>query len=164
MGDFSTQHANSDPYMRDNDTHVSNMQNYFNALDWALDLWEINNVRKPDEWTPYLMGYDGRLDQYEEGVDRFSRGPIENPTEILSVNNQRQRFMIWSYIDESRSRALGQTANGEFNDWNLHDDFSAGGMGYDDQHYSHSREFRSHIADEWRFWERVFDTCQFQNP
>jgi len=164
MGHFSTGDANSDPYMRDNDTHVSNMQNYFNAQDWALDLWEINNVRKPDEWTPYLFGYDGRLDQYQEGVDRFSRGPISNPTEILSVNNQRQRFMIWAYDAESRSRALGQTENGEFSDWNLELSPAQGGMGYDDQHYSHSREFRSHVADEWEFWKRVFGTCQFEKP
>ncbi len=37
-------------------------------------------------------------------------------------------------------------------------------MGYDGQHYSHSREFRSHIADEWLFWERVFDDGQFVAP
>lgn len=164
MGHFSTGDTNSNPYMTDNDTRVSNMQNFFNAQDWALDLWEINNVRKPDNWAPYLFGYSGSKDHYQEGTDRFTRGSIDNPTEILSVNNQRQRFMIWSYDAESRSRALGQTTNPEFNGWNLHDDPGAGGMGYDGQHYSHSREFRSNIADEWNFWNRVFSTCLFQHP
>lgn len=159
MGHFSTGDGNSNPHMTDNDTHVSNMQNYFNPDDWALDWWEVNNVLKPDGLTPYLFGYDGSEDHYQEGTDQFSRGPIDNPYEVLSVTNQRQRYMIFSYCDESRSRALGQTANAEFNDWDLQ-----ANMGYDDQHYSHSREFRSNIADEWDFWFRVFGTCQFQSP
>ncbi len=164
MGHFSTGDANSSPHMTDNDTHVSNMQNFYNAVDWALDFWEINNVLKPDGLTPYLFGYDGSEDHYQEGTDQFSRGPIDNPYEVLSVTDQRQRYMIFSYCDESRSRALGQTENGEFQDWNLHAPVGQGGMGYDGQHYSHSREFRSHIADEWTFWETVFGTCQFQSP
>ena len=106
MGHFSTGDANSNPHMANNDAHVNNMQNYFNPDDWALERWEINNVLKPDDWTPYLFGYDGSEDHYQEGTDRFSRGPIDNPYEVLSVSNQRQRYMIFSYCDESRSRAF----------------------------------------------------------
>jgi hypothetical protein len=69
-----------------------------------------------------------------------------------------------AYDAESRSRALGQTVNAEFNGWNLYDDLHDGGMGYDGQHYAHSREFRSNIAAEWNFWVRVFDDCEFQHP
>jgi hypothetical protein len=35
-------------------------------------------------------------------------------------------------------------------------------MGYDGQHYSHSREFRSNIAAERKFWKRVMETSGFQ--
>lgn len=163
MGHFSTGDTNSNPYMTDNDTHVSNMQNYYNGVDWALEWWEINNVLKPDGLT-YLFGYYGSEDHYQEGTDQFSRGPLDDPYEILSVTNQRQRYMIFSYCDESRSRALGQTTNSEFACWNLELPVDQGGMGYNHQRYSHSREFRSNIADEWDFWFRVFETCQFQDP
>ena len=70
--------------------------------------------------------------------------------------------MIFSYDVESRSQALGQAGNGKFNSWNLQDPLDAGGMGYNNQHYSHSREFRSNIVAERKFWENVFDKCKFQ--
>ena len=159
FGHYHSGDANTSPYFANNDTRVGNMANYYNHLDWALNLWEMNNIMKPDGITRYLFGYVGREVMYEEGVDRFSRGSIDNPYEVLSVTNARQRFMILAYCAESRSKALGQTPNDQFVDWDL-----ASNMGYDDQHYSHSREFRSHVADEWLFWERVFDDAQFVTP
>lgn len=159
MGYFPTGDTNSGPYILTENIRVSNMHNYFNPDDWALAWWEVNNVLKPDGLTPYLFGYFGSKDCYREGVDRFSRGPLINPYEVLSVTNQRQCFMIFSYCAESRSRALGQTENGELTGWDLQTN-----LRYDDRHYSHSRQFRSDIANEWNFWFQVFRTCNFRVP
>jgi hypothetical protein len=68
---------------------------------------------------------------------------------------------IFSYCAESRSRALGQAASGVagFTGWNLYT-----AMGYDDHHYSHSREFRSNVAAESAFWRKVSEDCMFTKP
>ncbi len=97
FGHYHSGDANTVPYFADNDTRVGNMANYYNPLDWALNLWEMNNIMKPAGLTPYLFGYAGRETVYEEGVGRFSRGPIDDPYEVLSVTDARQRFMIFAY-------------------------------------------------------------------
>jgi len=157
-GHYHSGTQEADPYLNANQNNVGNMVNYYNQNDWALFRWELNNVLKPDGLTPYLYGYAGRADQYEEGVDRFSRGPIENPTEILSVDDERQKYQIFSYCSESRVKALGQvTLGGGFSTWNL----ATSSLQYNDEHYSHSREFRSNIADEWDYWSSVMQDCDF---
>ena len=67
--------------------------------------------------------------------------------------------MIFSYCAESRSKALGQAIWGVdgFTGWDLNYRF-----GHDRTHYAHSREFRSNVADEWGFWDRVFRDCEFR--
>ena len=63
------------------------------------------------------------------------------------------RFQIFSYITQSRSLALGQSAmpaNGVFGaSHNLQS------FGYDGAHYSHSREFRSDIVRERGVWKLI---------
>jgi len=148
----------ADPYLNINQYKAGNLRNYYNPNDWALVKWELNNVLKPDGLTPYLYGYTGRTDQYEEGIDRFSRGLISDPFEILSVDNEYQKYQIFAYCDESRVKALGQVdLEGGFSTWNLADS----DLHYDNQHYSHSREFRSNIADEWEYWYSVMLDCNF---
>lgn len=163
MGYFATGDTNSYPYLLRNKANVSNMRNYYNDVDWALQWWELNNVLKPDGLTPYLFGYRGSTDRYREGLDQFARGATVDPYEVLSVADARQRYMIFSYCAESRSRALGQAESSMFAGWHLRLPTQQGGMGYDWQHYSHSRQFRSTIADEWPFWSRVFKDCEFEN-
>jgi len=156
FGHYYSGEASTSPYHAQNDMHVSRMLNYFNEQDWALDLWEMNNVMKPDSFNPYFFDYNGREDQYQEGVDSFYRGPVEAPLEVLSLANQRHRYQVFSYIAESRSKALGQARSSEFIDVNLATEF-----GFDGQHYSHSREFRSYISAEWDFWARIMSDCFF---
>lgn len=62
---------------------------------------------------------------------------------------------IFSYCAESRASALGvQTQVNGFNLFNLH------GLGYDDAHYSHSRQFRSNIVDEQDYWKQVMEDAK----
>jgi hypothetical protein len=155
IGHFTSGQSETVPYLTYAVPHVQNMQNWFNGVDWALDHWEANNVLKPDGALGYLFSYIGRKDIYREGQDCFFGGPkIEDVP--LSLMDLDERYMIFAYAVESRSRALGQTGNNKFNNWNLET-----GIGYDDQHYSHSREFRSNIVDEWNFWREVMKTCVF---
>lgn len=64
------------------------------------------------------------------------------------------RYTIFAYAAESRSRALGAveipTSNIFTNQVNLQESF-----GYDEQLYSHSRQFRSNVVDEWGYWQAV---------
>jgi len=156
IGHAYTGDADSRPYLVENSAYVVNLQNWYNPDDWALDKWEMNNITKPDNLTGYRFRYEGAKDSYYEGVDHFFGGPNTDTTPLV-VTDQTQRRMIFAYAMESRSKALGQTANGDFNNWNLKT-----AMGYDKQHYSHSREFRSDIISEHTFWETVFTTCGFQ--
>ncbi|MGD9873839.1 MAG: tetratricopeptide repeat protein [Kiritimatiellia bacterium] len=157
-GYYPTGMHGTDPYLNGNQSNVLNLWNYYNVNDWALVRWELNNVLKPDGAAPYLYGYMGRTSQYEEGVDRFARGPIDNPTEILSVDNERQNYQIFAYCVESRVKALGQvTLGGGFSTWDL----ATSSLRYNDEHYSHSREFRSNVADEWSYWSAIMQNCDF---
>lgn len=83
--------------------------------------------------------------------DRFyydSLLPFDERTLVIPAN----RFEIFAQIVESRSRALGteSAVNGFGIHRNLED------WGYNAAHYSHSREFRSNVADEWLFWRTFF--------
>lgn len=143
-------------YLVGNASKVTKRVNYYNRLDWALAKWELNNAWKPDGLTPYLFGYTGSKTSYQEGVDRFFRGPIDDPIQVFSVSVPRECLTMFSYIAESRSLALGQESNSEFGSWDLEDT-----MLYDNKHYSHSKEFRSTIPEQWNFWKQVLSDCDF---
>lgn len=156
IGHAYTGDAGSRPYLVENSACVGNLQNWYNPDDWVLRMWEMNNITKPDNLDGYRFRYEGAKDSYYEGVDHFFGGPNTGATPLV-VTDQTQRRMIFAYAMESRSKALGQTVNGAFNNWDLEN-----GMGYNNEHYSHSREFRSDILAEHTFWARVFSTCGFQ--
>lgn len=158
MGKFRARWDNNvqiiEPYF-ENNNNVANLKNWYNATDWALDLWEKNNVFKPDNFGwGYGFGYSGTVyGLYAENFDRFYRDG-----NTLRLTQETERFMIFSHAAESRSRALGQIPKSGFENWDLKAD-----MHYDARHYSHSREFRSNVVDEWGFWNKVFDACGFNN-
>ncbi|MDD2600814.1 MAG: hypothetical protein PHO37_16600, partial [Kiritimatiellae bacterium] len=152
------------PYMSGMQGRVDNLYNYYNFKDWALAHWELNNNFKPDEYAPYYFDYHGSIVQYDEvnGDDCFYKYHSQDKRrEKYSIMNENERFKIFSYIAESRSGALGQINHiggvSGFISFDLNDK-----LGYDAQHYSHSRQFRSHIADEWKYWEQVVLNCKFK--
>jgi len=157
-GHFHSGDTSANPFLDENNRNIARMFNYFNPEDWALDLWEQNNVMKPDGFAPYLFGYTGRKNFYEEGVDLFFRGAADAPTQIFSVFVQRELYQVFSYIVESPSVALGQAHNNEFAGWNLENE-----LNYDGEHYSHSREFRSHLPEQWGFWSQLMEDGLFDS-
>jgi hypothetical protein len=161
MGHFASGDSSTQPYMFRFVWRASRRFNYHNFDDYALKSWEINNNIKPDNLV-YQFNYHGSTTSYDEsnGEDYFYRGILLQHVK-LRTGYERDRHQIFSYCAESRSRALGQAASGVagFTGWNLYT-----AMGYDDHHYSHSREFRSNVAAESAFWRKVSEDCMFTKP
>lgn len=163
MGHFCFGAAPDSEYFMGMGAKVANIINYYNPLDWALDIWQINNAHKPD--GVYGFEYVGSASSYFPGPlggpppserDWFARrwgvAPFAGVQEYRpDVGVERQ--VIFSYIAESRSVATGQIYLGKAvkGNWglNLH-------YGYDDEHYSHSRQFRSNLVSEHEFWRKLF--------
>ncbi len=99
--------------------------------------------------------YQGDLNAYAPPTDRFYKDDDSiGGTRTLSFPNNR--FEIFARCAQSRSRALGAVdvdVTG-FTSRDLHID-GDWGLHYDEQHYSHSREFRSNIINEWTYWKSV---------
>lgn len=156
MGHFATNGmAHADSYMSGVlSAKTSKTINCVNPDDYALDRWSYNNNLKPDGAVPYHFQYSGSLTNYTEGADEFYRQSViyVSPHQTQHLMDETERYRIFAYCAESRSRALGQLVNGitGFTSWNFKEQ-----MGYDDQHYSHSREFRSNVAAERVFWLKV---------
>jgi hypothetical protein len=148
---YSSGLSNDAPYLAVNSNHAGAMSTYFNMDDYALGWWETGNEMKPDVNYWYTEG-DANVDSYAPASgDRFYYDSIL-PSDERTMTIPTNRFEIFARIVESRSRALGREASvaGFGTARDLHS------WGYDNQHYSHSREFRSNVADEWSFWDAFF--------
>ena len=129
---------------------------YFNPEDYALGWWETGNEMKPDLNYYYTEG-DSNVDSYAPASgDRFYYDSLL-PFDERTMTIPDDRFETFARIVESRSRALGcePSVSGFGTARNLQN------WGYNNQHYSHSREFRSNVATENPFWDRFFRDAQF---
>jgi len=133
------------------------MYRYYNTADMALGLWEWGNMVKPDGDGFFNYFYNGNVDEYLQGRDRFFK--IENPDDNTQRNLifEQDRYEIFAFCAESRAKAVGAIGGDNritgFNGFNLSDE----PLNYDDLHYSHSRQFRSNIIAEWPFWFKVYN-------
>lgn len=137
-------------YLASNPSKAGKLVQYFNAKDWALGWWETDNQMKPDLNYDYHEG-DADVDSYAPGLgDRFYYDSVL-PYDERTLTFPADRFEIFARCAESRSQALGRVSSvsGFSRCQNLED------YGYDHQHYSHSRQFRSNIVDEWPYWAAV---------
>jgi hypothetical protein len=156
--------------MKDN-VLKTNLVNFSNPLDWALRSWKVSNITRPNSYSGYVYHEgDKTLDTYlPDKGDAFEKGVYKIDDEgqayiddrkPLSLDRANQRYKIFSQCSESRSLTLGQT-NQNIKGFSENFDLSTN-VGYTDQHYSHSREFRSNIIDESVFWKKVFDILSNQ--
>jgi len=78
---------------------------------------------------------------------------------ILDIGKPLEQYEIFSYCAESRARALGAliTTPPNFQDFSL-----KFWLGYDGKRYSHSRQFKSNIVDEWKYWQQFVKDCDFE--
>jgi hypothetical protein len=139
------------PYLAANSSHAGAMVTYFNTNDYALGWWETGNEMKPDINYWYTEG-DANVTSYAPASgDRFYYDSLL-PFDERTMTIPDDRFETFARIVESRSRTLGREPSvaGFGTARNLKD------WGYNEQHYSHSREFRSNVANEWSFWDTFF--------
>jgi hypothetical protein len=161
---FTSDTVNSpgDPYFADNISSIDNIYNLFNKYDYALSFyrWPLNNVWKPagsPEARGYTFGYVGQKESYQESAgDKFYFEPSGVEKKLsLSSETDGDRYKIFSYIAESRVKALGAQSVISIKNYDLHK------LNFDYKHYSHSRQFRSNIVSENRYWEKILGICRF---
>jgi hypothetical protein len=142
------------PYFKGNDSKVFNMiVRYYNNKDFALKYWDANNSSKPDDLTSgyhYQEG-DGKPDTYNPGGGDlfYFKTSLASWRRLYFLAD---RFEIFARCLQARTRALG-TINEHVDQFTMEHNLKD--WGYDDMHYSHSREFRSDIVREWPFWKAV---------
>ena len=139
-------------YFSENHTKVpeGQMFNYFNLRDWALGWWVTGNRNKPNELGYHYSDMDGNINTYRpQELDPYSGDCFYQNNRVLTLPSDK--FKIFARCVQSRSYALGalETVKG-FLGVDLASTFH-----YDDQHYSHSKEFRSNVGAEKPFWSRV---------
>jgi len=159
-GHFSTGQPPDTPYFADIQLHVcpGSMFNFYNGVDFALTgkRWELNNSLKPTNSPPYLFGYLGSSDSYDELSDHFFS--LRDPFAPLTVTNENLKYQIFAYCAQSQTRALGtQAVAGGFKNLNLQD----APYEFTKYHYSHSRQFRSNLVAEYPYWETVRNSMGF---
>ncbi len=128
--------------------------NYFNQEDYALNFWWRNTEMTRPDWLSkpyhiYAEG-DGNVDTYNASAgDKF--GIVDN---LKTLTLPEDTFEIFSFAVQSRSWALGTIGKTDrVNNFGDHVDLET--MGFDNTHYSHSKEFRSNLPNMLRFWKQL---------
>ena len=117
--------------------------------------WTRNNSLRPDTDYWYTEG-DNDVNTYNPNLgDRFYYAIIpfvnERTLSFSSVNSLDNTFEIFSYAAQARSFPIGASSDvSTFKGYNLKTSLS-----FNRTHYSHSKQFRSNIVDEWNYWEKV---------
>ena len=141
--------------------------NLFNPEDYALvsatiGSWKQNNRLRPD----IMYDYHGKKDEYDETLPEnpsyFYHGATASPDNKLhfptptidhGISDTMDTYAIFSYAAEAWGEPIGSLdMSGIFQD-NINLENL---LGYDDNHYSHSRQFRSNIIAEKPYWQKIF--------
>ncbi|MEI6564103.1 MAG: hypothetical protein WCO42_07340 [bacterium] len=154
-GDSTSQDTS---YLISNTGKVDRLCNYYNRSDMALSWWIANNKQKPDDILSYSFAYGGSTGLYVEATaptNRFYRwSEPDYGFGVLSETNLNERYAVFAYDLESRTIPLGLSTNSVFKYTNR--DLKAL-LNYDDQHYSHSRQYRSNIVDEKKYYDSLMN-------
>lgn len=151
--------------------------NFYNTNDYALlrPRWELNQLLKPDQatslgWSYVFSGYpnDG-LQHYTPGApddtspwNHFLKDSFNSTVTFDIVNSLDDRYEVMAFSDQSRSTALGRTANvGNFSgDVDLARPSNpiwptdTSGHAYSD-HKWHSAQFRSTNMRQKGYWQTL---------
>lgn len=149
------------PYLAGVSGKTGQCYDYYNFDDYALRTvgfgsWEWDNENRPN-FNYWYHAVDLNVDTYVWPNEYFfydSLLPFD--TRVLAFT--ADRFEIFSYGAEARSRALGVLSGlTDFTAFNL----QSTPLNYNSAHYSHSRQFRSNIVDERAYWNHVKADCGF---
>ena len=128
-----------------------NFVNYYNPLDYALstNVWQTDQKLKPNNNYHYSIGDGFQFDS----IVPFDERDLQFPDD---------RFEIFSFAAESRSFALGaqEGVGGVFtSEVNLNvEPFAYGNI-----HLFHSAQFRSFLANRWRYWDQLMLSFGFDD-
>jgi len=166
-------------YLKDLNLKGTRLISYFNEEDYALTTagplspaWEYNNRTKPDDTGGYR--YIGSIDSYPNpplAGEGFIRGTWDSETSEFQLKEELRfpgnRYEIFAHGAESREKAFGAVPflsgeMGGFLDTSL--DFDNWGsrnlklqFGFNNKHYSHSRQFNSNVVDEQGYWRAFIE-------
>ncbi len=158
--------GNGKPYLTNVLANVRTV-NFFNRKDYALNIWVMNNCSKPDNLegvfkhdTSFNYGSSEIVDEGSE--TRQTQVGFYRHTETLGklcidpVGDEWARWCVFSFVTPTRSLAFGQLdMNGVVNR-----KVSLKDYGYGNDHYGHSRQFRSNITDVFEIWSIVKDEIE----
>lgn len=113
-----------------------------------------------------MYDYHGKKDKYDETLPEnpsyFYHGATASPDNKLhfptptidhGISDTMDTYAIFSYAAEAWGEPIGSLdMSGIFQD-NINLENL---LGYDDNHYSHSRQFRSNIIAEKPYWQKIF--------
>jgi len=144
---------------------TSSLESFYNVNDFALHLWNFDEVYKPDNRLftgGFIYGY-GSTD-YTTPQNLFYKQRFSAVTHLDLVTPLINRYEIMAYDAQPRRRALGEVPDASgFNPTSLQ-----GIWGTDTQkmpnglfsgHPWHSAEFRFTFADQYKYWGSLL--CDF---
>ena len=155
FGHYFSGKTDTFPYFADVQNKTQNRIRMYNVEDFALSSWWVNNMAKPDIISDYY-NYDGPNSEYNIAAipipSRFYSGNWPLDTTLYLPGNS---FKIFSFCAESRTVALGAQP-GSVTGFTSHNLESAPYC-FDNNHYSHSKQFRSNITYEFGYWHTVIN-------
>ncbi|MBQ6472128.1 MAG: alpha/beta hydrolase, partial [Victivallales bacterium] len=177
FGHYHTGQPPSPPYFLPNIGKCGRIDNFYNASDYALRAWGWNNFVKPHSDTEGgTFAYSGSTSHYDDSdlesnsfhryhtytmpVDDGAGGITYQTHETIdqwyhlgdSYDSPAERYWAFAYVLQSRSKPLGKCPVALTGGVNLQ-----GTCGFDDKHYSHSRQFRSSASDTRNYWLQVLN-------
>ena len=123
-----------------------------NAKDFALAMWEGNNALKPKVLGPYSYSE-------KDGVGYFYRRESLIPDQKVELTFPDNTYEIFAFILSAQTGTIG--AEPAPIPWFININLAAAHLGkYDYRHYSHSRQFRSNLIDEFGYWRTIINECK----
>ncbi|MBQ9431067.1 MAG: hypothetical protein IJU44_05900, partial [Kiritimatiellae bacterium] len=126
--------------------------NFYNRMDYALNIWVANNASKPDN-----LAYDFSYDHADGGYYRETDpdpATGSSRARIFPASDLRARWCVFSFVAYTRALASGQLdMSGVFS--RCHD--LGENHGLNTTHYHHSFEFRSNIIDTHSIWHEILE-------
>ena len=115
-------------------------------------MWEGNNALKPKVLGPYSYSE-------KDGVGYFYRRESLIPDQKVELTFPDNTYEIFAFILSAQTGTIG--AEPAPIPWFININLAAAHLGkYDYRHYSHSRQFRSNLIDEFGYWRTIINECK----
>ena len=123
----------------------ASMMKRFALLIGAVALAQCLNTQAMEKEEIFKLESGLYLREYETNVN----GKIEKDMGRIKLEVNAKDITI--YFPGNIPEFKGEIKGNKLTPFNLR----SAPLSYDDQHYSHSRQFRSNIVAEWQYWSKV---------